>query len=103
MCKYFLSATKNSPSAESGQSIFDSSGGQNLEELSRFYNSKFIFSVVNGCSIVFRGTRSESVGITDSIILGYAFNSFKAYFCKIFLGLPLFPIYFILFKLVIIL
>ena len=43
-----------------GQSIFDSSGGQNLEELSRFYNFKFIFSVVNGCSIVFRGTRSAS-------------------------------------------
>ena len=60
MSKYFLSAPKNSPSAESGQSIFDSSGGQNLEELSRFYNFKFIFSVVNGCSIVFRGTRSAS-------------------------------------------
>ena len=44
-----------------------------------------------------------SVGITDSIILGYAFNSLKTYFCQIFLGLPLFPIYFILFKLVIIL
>ena len=43
-----------------GQSIFDSSGGQNLEELSRIYNFKFIFSVVNGCSIVFRGTRSAS-------------------------------------------
>ena len=30
------------------------------EELSRFYNFRFIFSVVNGCSIVFRGTRSAS-------------------------------------------
>ena len=60
MCKYFLSALKNSLSAESGPSIFDSSGGQNLEELSRFYNFKFIFSVVNGCSIVFQGTLSAS-------------------------------------------
>ena len=41
-----------------GQSIFDSSGGQNLEELSIIHNFKFIFSVVNGCSIVFRGSRS---------------------------------------------
>ena len=40
-----------------GQSIFDSSGGRNLEELLRLYNFKLIFSDVNGCSIVFRGTR----------------------------------------------
>ena len=51
MCKYFLSAPKNSPSAESGHSIFDSSGMQNLEELSRFYHFKFTSSAVNGCSI----------------------------------------------------
>ena len=41
-----------------GQSIFDSSGGQNLEELSINYNFKFIFSAVNECSIVFRDSRS---------------------------------------------
>ena len=43
-----------------GQSIFDSSGGRNLEELLRFYNFKLIFSDVNGCSIVVRGTRLAS-------------------------------------------
>ena len=63
-----------------GQIIFDSSGGQNLEELSRFYNFKFIFSVVNGCSIVFRGTRS----VSDSIIPGYAFDFLKRIFVKYF-------------------
>ena len=35
--------------------------------------------------------------------LGYSFDFLKLIFCKIFLGLPLFPIYFILFKLIIIL
>ena len=43
-----------------GQSIFDSSGGRNLEEFLRFYSFKLIFSDVNGCSIVFQGTRSAS-------------------------------------------
>ena len=79
-----------------GQSIFDSSGGQNLEELSIIHNFKFIFSAVNGYSIVFRG-------ITDSHNSGLFIGLFKTYFCKILLGLPLFPIYFILFKLIIIL
>ena len=64
-----------------GQSIFDSSGGQNLEELSIIYNFKFIFSVVNGCSIVFRGSRSA---LQTPIIPGYSFDFSKRIFVKYF-------------------
>ena len=64
-----------------GQSIFDSSGGQNLEELSIIYHFKFIFSVVNGCSIVFRGSWSA---LQTPIIPGYSFDFSKRIFVKYF-------------------
>ena len=64
-----------------GQTIFDSSGRQNLEELSITYNFKFIFGVVNGCSTVFRGSRSA---LQTPIIPGYSFDFLKRIFVKYF-------------------
>ena len=64
-----------------GQSIFDSRGGQNLEELSMIYNFKFIFSVVNGCSIIFQGSQSA---LQTLIIPGYSFDFSKRIFIKYF-------------------